>query len=111
VVHIAQRVQAKYLDFYTHVYDLKKSINMRPAGIESALQEWKSCILPLNYGRGMELLFSKYTYDSIFRPFVLKLGAAKKMRGVGIEPTRISPRDLKTLSLTTRTSSQRGVPF
>ena len=33
--------------------------------------------------------------------------AGSLMRGVGIEPTRIAPRDLKTLSLTTRTSSHQ----
>ena len=30
----------------------------------------------------------------------------KKMRGVGIEPTRIAPADLKPATLTTRSSSQ-----
>ena len=53
---------------------------MRQSGIEPELREWKSLILPLNYWR---------------------------LRGVGIEPTRIAPRDLKTLSLTTRTSSHQ----
>lgn len=64
--------------FYIWGFWLRSFEQVRRLGIEPRSTAWKAIILPLNYRR--------------------------LVQGVGIEPTRIAPMDLKTISLTARTS-------
>ena len=64
--------------FYIWGFWLRSFEQVRRLGIEPRSTAWKAIILPLNYRR--------------------------LVQGVGIEPTRIAPMDLKAISLTARTS-------
>ncbi len=50
-------------------------------------------------------MFSQNNFQTSTLFYIVEPPMTTKMRRVGIEPTRISPKDLKTFSFTTRTSS------